>query len=96
MESAPPLQEAEHFLELLDACALAVVAVCGNDLFPFSGFMKSLVILCKVNIRKLQNLKEMDDRSYGRDRPTWGTIVESRLGLPTPTPTGSFTNLRRQ
>jgi hypothetical protein len=27
-----------------------------------------------------------------RDRPTWGTIVTSRLGLLT----GSFTNLRRQ
>jgi hypothetical protein len=31
--------------------------------------------------------------TVARDRPTWGTIVESRLGLPPP---GSFTNLRRQ
>jgi hypothetical protein len=30
--------------------------------------------------------------TVARDRPTWGTIVESRLGLPP----GSFTNLRRQ
>ncbi len=30
--------------------------------------------------------------TVARDRPTWGTNVESRLGLPT----GSYTNLRRR